>query len=100
MVAAVAVYLRDVVQVVSLGLTVWMFLSPIVYPMEMVPEKFQTLLWMNPVTLLVDGYRGIILEGRCPTLIAWMTLGSVAAISYGLGYWMFQRLKPGFSDVL
>jgi lipopolysaccharide transport system permease protein len=100
MVAALAVYLRDVVQVVTLGLTVWMFLSPILYPLEMVPEGWKSVIWINPITYLVDSYRGIILEGRSPELSAWMTLGVTSLVLFTLGYWVFKRLKPGFSDVL
>jgi ABC-type polysaccharide/polyol phosphate export permease len=100
LVAAIAVYLRDVVQVVTLGLTVWMFLSPIIYPLEIIPERWQYWIWLNPITVLVDSYRGVILEGRYPTIAAWTTLAATASASCIFGYWVFQRLKPGFSDVL
>lgn len=100
MVAAVAVYLKDVVQLVTLVLTVWMFLSPILYPLEMVPDEFQTLIWLNPVTLLVESYRAVILEGRYPTLNTWMALTATSVFFYSFGYWVFHRLKSGFSDVV
>jgi len=100
LVAAVTVYLRDVAQLVSLGLTVWMFLSPILYPLDMVPDEWRSVIWLNPVTWLVDGYRAVILEGRCPSWTSWLLLASVALGASGGGYRVFQKLKAGFSDVL
>ena len=99
-VAAVTVYLRDMAQLVSLGLTVWMFLSPILYPLNMVPDEWQPVIWLNPVTWLVDSYRAVILEGRCPAWNIWLLLFSAATGISALGYRVFQKLKAGFSDVL
>ena len=55
--AALQVYLRDVVQVVGVGLTTWFYLTPIVYPFSMVPEWLQVWISLNPLTGLVGLYR-------------------------------------------
>src|SRR4026207_308732 len=66
--SALAVYLRDVRQVVGLVLTLWMFLTPIVYPASMVPERYRWVLDINPMTAIVGAYRAALLDDRMPAL--------------------------------
>lgn len=78
--AVLAAALRDVVQVVAFALSIGLFLSPILYPIAMVPESFRFLLWINPMTPWVLGYHDLILAGVLPsggTLLAagaWLLL--------------------------
>lgn len=69
--ALLAAALRDVVQLVGLVTTVWMFLSPVLFPLERVPAGLATLLWLNPGTPLVLGYHALILDGRLPQPSVW-----------------------------
>jgi lipopolysaccharide transport system permease protein len=98
--ATLAVYLRDVRQVVGLGLTLWMFLTPIVYPASMVPERFQWLLDVNPMTTIVEAYRAALLENRWPEGAPLGVFAAVALIVFVSGYWVFTRSKPTFADLL
>jgi lipopolysaccharide transport system permease protein len=98
--ATLAVYLRDVRQVVGLGLTLWMFLTPIVYPASLVPARFQWLLDVNPMTAIVDAYRGALLDDRLPALGPLTVFAGVAIAVFVSGYWVFMRSKPTFADLL
>ncbi|MGH9942987.1 MAG: ABC transporter permease, partial [Pyrinomonadaceae bacterium] len=66
LVASLGVFLRDTGQAVGLLLMAWMFLTPIIYPEQAVPERYRALISANPFTPLVRGYRRILLEGAPP----------------------------------
>lgn len=94
------VFLRDVSQVAGAGFTIWFFLSPILYPVEMVPDALQSLLVWNPVTPIVTLYRGLILF---PHSMAWgqaLYPLVVSLVLLGMAQWAFQRCKGYFADYL
>lgn len=100
LVSSLSVYLRDIAQVVPLVLTFLMFLSPIFYPMDIMPSKYRTWLALNPLTPMIEQVRAVTIHGHAPDAL---TLGIqflvAAAVAMG-GYWWFARTKKGFADVL
>lgn len=99
-VSSLAVYLRDITQVVPLIVTFLMFLSPIFYPMEMVPEQYRVWLALNPLTPMIEQVRAITIHGRGPDALTLGIQYLVAAMIAAAGYWWFARTKKGFADVL
>ena len=99
-VSAAGVYFRDLGQAVALVVTLMMFLLPIFYPVSAVPEAFRPLITLNPLAVLVEEARGVLLWGRWPDWgqLAWVGLLGWAA-AWG-GYLFFMKLRRGFSDVL
>lgn len=98
--ASVGVFVRDLAQFISLGLTAWMFATPIMYPESMVPEKLSLLLKINPMAVFVSVYRGLFLEGRLvhwKLLIVWTLLSLLVFLA---GYAWFTKTKKAFADVL
>jgi ABC-type polysaccharide/polyol phosphate export permease len=98
--STVAVYLRDVRQVVGLLLTLWMFLTPIVYPASLVPARFKWVLDINPMTAIVDAYRAALLDDRLPSPVPMVIFAAVALTVFVSGHWVFTRAKPTFADLL
>jgi lipopolysaccharide transport system permease protein len=100
LVASLGVFLRDTGQVVGLLLVAWMFLTPIIYPEQLVPPRYQAFISANPFTPLVRNYRRIILEGAWPdwTGLAYFTLFALAV--FICGYWCFARMRKNFADVI
>lgn len=98
--SALAVYVRDVGQMVGWFATVLLFLSPILYPLEAVPESMRVWLWLNPLTWVIEALRDVVLWGQVPSILVWvlMTLGSLLLCWAGLR--VFQRARRGFADVL
>lgn len=98
--AAIGVYVRDVAQVVGPFSMLLLFLSPVFYPISQVPEKWQTLMLLNPLTLMIEQTREVLIVGNMPD---WSSLSVYMLVSvmfcYG-SYRVFQKLKTGFSDVL
>jgi lipopolysaccharide transport system permease protein len=100
LVASLGVFLRDIVQGIALVLMVWMYLTPIIYPESIVPERFRTLINVNPFTHLIRSYRRIILEGLGPDWRGMAYFTIFALIAFVFGYWWFARTRKNFADVI
>lgn len=98
--AAVLVFFRDMRFVVPLLTQVWMYASPIIYPVDLVPERLQPWYFLNPMAGVIDGYRRALLLNQPPRLDA-LAIGAVVAIvSLAAGYWFFKRSEPVFADLI
>ena len=98
--ASLGVYLRDVGQVIGVMTTVLMFLSPIFYPLEALPEEYRSLLVFNPLASQIEQLRNIMIFGRGPDFFAWAWQVAVSVlVAYG-GFVWFQRTRGGFADVI
>lgn len=98
--ASLGVFIRDVAQTIGLVVTVIQFLSPVFYSVKMLPEKYQSLLLLNPLTFVIEQARAVIIWGHMPDWqgLCLYTLTSVLiAIA---GYWWFEKTREGFADVL
>lgn len=100
LVASLGVFLRDIAQGVTLLLMAWMYLTPIIYPESIVPERFRLLLNVNPFTTLVRSYRNIFLDGVAPDWRGLAYFTGVALIVFVIGYWWFARTRKNFADVI
>lgn len=98
--SALCVFLRDLQQLVALGITVWFFLTPIMYPVTMIrSETVQSLFLLNPMHSFVSLYREIVLQGEI-SLIYLQIIIPASLISYFFGGWLFMKIKKAFGDVL
>jgi len=100
LVASLGVFLRDTAQAAGLLLVAWMFLTPIIYPEQIVPARYRALISLNPFTPLVRNYRRVMLEGTPPD---WFGLGYFALFAVALfffGYWWFAKTRKNFADVI
>jgi lipopolysaccharide transport system permease protein len=80
--------------------TVMLFLSPMFYPVDAVPETFRPWIRANPLTLIMEQSREVLIWGRLPDFGALAAyLAAALAIAVG-GFWWFQRTRTGFPDVL
>jgi len=100
LVASLGVFLRDIAQGVTLLLMAWMYLTPIIYPESIVPERFRLLLNVNPFTPLVRSYRNIFLDGVAPDWRGLAYFTAVALVAFVFGYWWFARTRKNFADVI
>jgi homopolymeric O-antigen transport system permease protein len=98
--AALGVYLRDLSQVVAVLTTVALFLAPVFYPIENLPETYRALILWNPITLPVTQLRDAMLWGRSLHWDAWALSLAVGIMTSYLGYWWFQKSRRGFADVI
>ena len=98
--ASLSVYIPDLGQMLSLILTIWMFLTPIFYPEDVVPSQALILFQINPIARLVKLYRGAFMIGQFPSLESLLVTALFCVFIFLLGYFWFVHSKKGFADVL
>ena len=98
--AALGVFLRDVSQTIGIITTVMMFLSPVFYPLSALPERFQEMLFINPLTFIIEQMRKVIVYGGKPDIVGECLYLTISISVAWFGFAMFQKARKGFSDVL
>jgi lipopolysaccharide transport system permease protein len=98
--AALGIFLRDLGQIMGFVLTLWFFLTPICYSESILPPGAQRMLALNPMYVLVSGYRSIFLEGHTPDLHRLGILWGVGVVAAVCGHAWFHRLRRSFADVI
>lgn len=103
--AALTVFLRDIPQTIGIVLNLLFYLTPIVYQpdflLNKLPEAYH--LWvflLNPLTIIVELYRDLILKGEVLHLLEWAWLWLISLACFSGGLWIYRRLRPAFADVL
>jgi lipopolysaccharide transport system permease protein len=98
--AALLVLYRDVRFIVPLGLQIWLYLTPVIYPVTVVPEKYLPLYMLNPMAGIITAYRQIILYGQPPEWTYLVIAGIEAMLIFFLGYLTFKKLEVTFADII
>jgi lipopolysaccharide transport system permease protein len=98
--ASLGVYLRDLSQIMGMVTTVALFMAPIFYPIEALPQAYGKLLIWNPITLPVMQLRNLMLWDKPFLWGAWVISLVIGLVICQIGYWWFQRTRHGFADVL
>jgi lipopolysaccharide transport system permease protein len=98
--SAINVKYRDVGYVIPFLIQLWMFASPVAYPVSMVPQKWQFLYSLNPMAGVIEGFRWALLGKASPDfgVIAVSTTVVVVLLSCGLIY--FKRMERKFADLV
>jgi lipopolysaccharide transport system permease protein len=101
LVAGLCVFYRDVKYALPFALQLWMFATPVVYPLSMIPERYQGIfLWLNPMTGIVEGWRRVLLWQAPPDLRPLYATAVVSLVLLGLVYHVFKRWEERFADVI
>ncbi|UXY15537.1 ABC transporter permease [Chitiniphilus purpureus] len=99
-VCSLGVYLRDVGQLIGVLVMAMSFMSPIFYPVSMLPEGVQHLIYINPLTFIIEEVRKAMFYGDIPNLSMLMLYGFISLAIAFLGLLWFQKTRKGFADVL
>lgn len=100
-IAAVSAYFRDAQQVVPLMTTATLFLSPIFYPLDALPEGLQPVIeFATPLGLILPASKELLFLGDVPDLLALAGYTAVAAIMFVSGWFVYGFASKGFSDVV
>jgi lipopolysaccharide transport system permease protein len=98
--ASIGVYIRDVAQTVGILTTAMMFISPIFFPLSALPERMRPFLQLNPLALIVEQARAVLVFGTAPAWAALAGYGVLSILGGAFGLWGFHKLRRGFADVL
>ena len=97
LISTLAVYFVDVVDLYSILLTVWFYLTPVIYPLDIVPDKYAAIVSLNPMTLYLNLLRSIIYTGESPAPQSWGIATGLAVVTFALGWLFFTRKANDFA---
>lgn len=100
MLAAVGAFIRDLSHALAAIMPIIMFVSPVFYPVDRVPEPFRTAYYLNPLTYMLESVRGLLFFGTPVHLGGYLAFWLASVVTFVLGYALFRRLRPGFADVV
>jgi lipopolysaccharide transport system permease protein len=98
--SAVNVFYRDVNPVVQIALQLWLYLTPVAYPLSAASSRFRLLYILNPLTAIVEGFRSSLVFGRAPD---WNVMAISAVMTFVLftsAFVMFKQMDKYFADVI
>lgn len=98
--AAIGAYIRDLPHAIQALTPILMFVSPIFYAVQQVPESVRAVYLFNPLTFVLEGIRSLLFFDTVFPLRGLALYTVAALLVYAAGYVFFQRLRPGFSDVV
>jgi ABC-type polysaccharide/polyol phosphate export permease len=96
--AALNLYFHDVRFLVGVVLTLWFYLTPVLYPATTIPDKYEFVFDVNPNATFIDAYRRVILQGQSPDFEKVLVGAVIALVTFLVGYWLFKKLEKGFAD--
>jgi len=77
-----------------------MFLSPVFYPLDAIPEKYHFIILANPLTFIIEQARAVLIFGQLPNWFSLLAYYAAAIFTMWLGFIWFQKTRKGFADVL
>jgi len=98
--SSIGVYVRDIGQTIGIFTTVLLFLSPVFYPVDVLPENYRILLLLNPLTFVIGDARRVLIWGQPPDWTGLMIYAAASFVVAWLGFGWFQRTRRGFADVV
>lgn len=100
--SAITVFFKDLLQLINIFIQVGMWGTPIMWSLNVIPEKWQWPFKYNPINYVIDGYRTALFDGTwvhergIETLVFW----GIVSVLFGIGIYVFKKLRPLFADVL
>ncbi|HWP45740.1 MAG TPA: ABC transporter permease [Candidatus Limnocylindrales bacterium] len=98
MVSALCVHFRDIQHILANVLTLWFFVTPVIYRILDIPEKWRFTIVLNPVASLIAAYHDIIYYGRAPNYYELARVAIIGIITYVVGHLIFEKLRGTFAE--
>jgi lipopolysaccharide transport system permease protein len=98
--SAIFVYFRDLNQIWEVLINILFFVSPIIYPLSIVPEGLMTYYLLNPLTAVIIIYRDVMVNGSLPSLSHLVVVIGLGAVIFLVGSFIFNRLQRRFAEAI
>jgi ABC-type polysaccharide/polyol phosphate export permease len=98
--SALNVFYRDIQYLMSLVLLLWFYLTPVIYPVELIPSQLRILFSLNPMSVITNAYRQVLFGATMPILSHLVIAMLTAMLILLIGVWVFRRLEGQFADVI
>jgi lipopolysaccharide transport system permease protein len=98
--AAMGAFVRDLSHVLQALGPIIMFISPVFYSVQQVPEAFQAAYFFNPLTFMLETMRNLLFFDQIFSVRSYAIYLAASIVVFTTGYRFFQKLRPGFADVI
>ena len=98
--SALVVIWRDLKFVVPLVVQIWMFASPIIYPVSKVPDNLQFFYMLNPMAVVIENFRRVTLFAKEPVFSQILTAAVISVILFFISYYFFKIKEKSFADII
>lgn len=97
-VSALNVYFRDLEHILNSLIMGWFYFTPVIYPLEMIPDKYMKYFFLNPMTPVITVFKDILYYGKAPDLMMLVFSSLVALVTVIIGFYVFQMLQKNFAE--
>ena len=98
--SALVVYIRDLNHFIGVFLQLMFYATPIAYSSKVIPENFQWIMKLNPMSYIINGYRDIFYYQQMPDIQGLLIIFSIALVLIIVGYSIFSKFQKGFEEQL
>lgn len=98
--SSLGVFIRDIGQITGIITTVLLFISGVFFPMSALPDPYRTWLMFNPLALIIEEGRNVLILGILPDPVYWCVAAALGMLIAWTGFAWFQKTRKGFADVL
>lgn len=96
--AALNLFFHDVRFLVGVALSLLFYMTPVIYPSDIVPERYQIIFDLNPNALFIEAYRRVVLMDISPGAERLVLGLAIALLTFFIGYYLFKKMEPAFAD--
>ena len=97
LISTIGIYFADIVEMYSIVIMAWFYITPIIYTLDLLPAKLQGWLQLNPMVTLVELFRSLVFYGKIPTLENWLISIGVALGMFLIGWLVFTGKSDEFA---
>lgn len=98
--SSLGVFIRDIGQITGIITTILLFISGVFFPLSALPEQYRKWLILNPLALIIEDGRNVLVLGKLPDPVNWCLLMVLGLFIAWAGFAWFQKTRKGFADVL
>jgi lipopolysaccharide transport system permease protein len=91
---------RDIGVALPMLVQIWMFVSPVIYPLSVVPASWRPLYLLNPVAGIINAFRDVLLRGHAPEAAPVLSAVAVTAVVLPFAYMVFKRTEATMADIV
>lgn len=99
-ISSVTVYFRDFEHILAIVMMAWMYMTPIIYKTDMIPENMRPLFSLNPMVYIINAYRDILYYSAVPSFQTLISSVIIGICSLFIGLFIFGKLKKRFAEEL
>jgi lipopolysaccharide transport system permease protein len=98
MLAMANLFYRDVKYLFEVMITIWMFMTSVLFPIQLIDGRIGWFLLLNPMTPIIDSYRAVILLGQWPSVQTLLPTAIIAVLTLAIGWLIFHRAESSFAE--